>query len=85
MVSNTLISTPLPSSTFDVRAAHFYTEVVDRFFPDNVSKLNGELRTQISNEHKMYSTGPKSYMQSTAPNPCMSNCHGSNLVVLGPI
>ena len=74
-----------PSSSFHVRAAHFYTGVVGRFLPGNVSKLNGEFRTKMSNEHKIYSTGPEAYMQSTAPNQCMSDSDGSNLVVLGPI
>ena len=69
----------------NVRAAHFYTGVVDIFLRGNVSKLNGEFRTQMSNEHKMYSSGPEAYMQSTAPIQCISDCDGSNLVVFGPI
>ena len=80
-----MISTLLTSSTFHVRAVHFYTGVVDRFLQGNVSKLNGEFLTQISNEHKMYSSGPEAYMQSTAPIQCMSDSDGSNLVVFGPI
>ena len=59
--------------------------MVDRFLRGNISKLNGEFRTQMSNEHKMYSSGPEAYMQSTAPIQCMSDSDGSNLVVFGPI
>ena len=66
-------------------AEHFFTEVVDKKFLDNVSVLTWEFRTQISTEHYMYYTGPKYDMQSTVPNWCMDDCHGSNLVVLGPI
>ena len=41
--------------------------------------------TQMSNEHKMYSSGTEAYMQSTAPIQCMSDSDGSNLVVFfGP-
>ena len=80
-----LISKPIPSSTFDVGAAHFCTEVVDRNFLDNVSVLTWEFHTNISTEHNMYYTGPESVMQSTAPNWYMADCHGSNLVIIGPI
>ena len=58
--------------------------MVDRFLRVNVSKLNGEFRNQMSNEHKMYLSGPEDYMQSTAPIQCMSDSDGSNLVFLGP-
>ena len=59
--------------------------MVDRFLPGNISKLNEGFRTQMSNEHKMYSSGTEAYMQSTAPIQCMSDSDGSNLVVFGPI
>ena len=58
---------------------------MDRFLLDNVSVLNGEFRTHISTKHKMYSKGPESDMQSTAPSRCMAGSYASNLVVLGTI
>ena len=77
--------TPLPTSKFDVRAAHLCNKVVDRFSLENVSVLAWEFRTHISTDHKMYYTGPESGMHSTALNRCMADCYGSHLVVIGPI
>ena len=78
-------STSILSSTFDVGAARFCTEVVDRLLLYKVSVLTWKFRTQISTDHKMYYTGPGYDMQSTSPNWCMADCHGSNIVVLGTI
>ena len=85
MVSNTFDLNTSPFFNFSCTCCTFLHWSGRQIFPDNVSKLNGEFRTQMSNEHKIYSTGPESYMQSTAPNQCMSDSDGSNLVVIGPI